>query len=100
MKERHAFAPERERDLQLLGDRVVAGRFGHGPEILSERRQRLAILGPAEHHELGLAIEPRQLPQQVADVGADAEVVQLAGVDADPHGAQSYQAGRAYPTLG
>jgi hypothetical protein len=26
------------------------------------------------------------LPQEVPDVSADAEVVQFAGVDADPHG--------------
>ena len=45
-----------------------------------------AILGPAEQHELGVAVQPRQLPQQVPDVGADAEVVQLSGVDADAHG--------------
>ena len=34
---------------------------------------------------------PRQLPQQVADVGADAVVVQLPGVDGDAHVRASYQ---------
>jgi len=33
----------------------------------------------------GLAIEASQLPQKVPDEGADAEVVQLSGVYADPH---------------
>ena len=91
VEERHPLAHQRERDLHLLQDGVVAGRLRHRPEILAERRQRRAIVGPTENHEFGLAVHPRQLPQQVPDVGADAEVVQFTGVYADPHGRQSYQ---------
>jgi hypothetical protein len=31
-------------------------------------------------------IEARQLPEEIPDVGADPEIVELAGVDADAHG--------------
>ena len=40
----------------------------------------------AEQHELGVVVDARELPQQVTHVRPDAEVVQLAGVDRDPHG--------------
>src|SRR5262249_31994138 len=53
--------------------------------VLAQRRQRRPILGAAQDDEIGVAIEARKLPQQVPDVGADAEVVQLAGVYANPH---------------
>ena len=70
-----------------------------GRKFGAERRQRARVLRTAEQHELGLVVEPRQLPQQVADVGADAEIVKLPGVDADPHGAiiagQAGQGGQA-----
>ena len=48
--------------------------------------QGLLIVGPAEDHVLRVVIDPRELPQEVADVGADPEVVELSGVDADAHG--------------
>jgi hypothetical protein len=69
----------------LLRDRIIARRLGNRPEVLSNHRQRVAILWPAKDHELGLAIEASQLPQEVPDEGADAEVVQLSGVYSDPH---------------
>ena len=46
----------------------------------------LPILGPAEDHVLRVVIDPRELTQEIADVGADPEVVELSGVDADAHG--------------
>ena len=85
VEERDAFTPERQRDPELLADRIVARGFRHGPEILAERAKRLAVVGPGEHDKLGLTIEPRQVPQQVADVRADAEIVQLPRVYADAH---------------
>src|SRR5262249_9113189 len=85
MEQRDAFSPQRERDAHLLGDRVVPGGFDHGAEVLAERRQVSAIVRPAQDDELRVAIEPRELPQQVSDVGPDAEGVQLAAVDAYPH---------------
>src|SRR6185369_3757724 len=72
-------------DLELLRDRIIAGRLRDRPEVLSHRGQRAAIFWPAEDDELGVAVESRQLPKEVPDVGADSEIVQLSGVDADPH---------------
>ena len=37
------------------------------------------------------SVEPRQVAQQVADVGADAVVAQLPGVDGDAHATASYR---------
>ena len=42
VKQRDALAPERQRDRDLLGDRVVAGRFGDRPEVLAERLPALS----------------------------------------------------------
>src|SRR5262245_14552990 len=85
VEQRHPFAPKRLRYLQLFRDRVVAGRLRDGAEVLAERREPLPVLGPAEHDVLGVAIESRKLPEEIPDVGADAEVMELAGIDADPH---------------
>ena len=62
--------------------RVVLGRL----DGKLERRQRRAIPGPADHHILRPIVHARQVPQEISDIGADAEVMKLAGVDADPHG--------------
>ena len=79
-----AFARQRERNPELLARSNTAapspapcGSSGPrtSPESTSSR--------PAQHHVLGVAIEARQLDQDVADVGADAEVAQLARVDGD-----------------
>ena len=85
MKQRDAFAPQRQRNPELLGDRIVAGGLGDRPEVLAQRFQRRRIVRPAEQHVLGLAIQPGELAQQIPDVGADAEIVQLSRVNADPH---------------
>jgi hypothetical protein len=39
----------------------------------------------AEEHVLVFLIDARQVPQQVPDVGADAEVVEFPGIDRDSH---------------
>ena len=85
VKERHAFASDRERNTNLLGNRIVARGFHDRPEILAQRAERRPIAGPAEQDVLGLAIDPRQMTKQVADVSADPEVVELTRVDADAH---------------
>ena len=41
----------------------------------------------AEQDVVRLAIDARELPQEVPDVGADAEVVELPGIDRDSHAA-------------
>ena len=53
------------------------------PDALLQRI--LLVLIAAEQDILGRLIDPGQLLQQVADVGADAEVVQFPGVDPDSH---------------
>ena len=58
----------------------------HGTSGGSEGYHRGAVRRARQHDELGVAIETRQLPQEIADVCADAEVVELAGVNADSHG--------------
>ena len=60
-------------------------RFGDRPEVRPELAGDLDVLGPAQQDVLGLLIEARQPAQDVADVRADAEVVELARVDRDPH---------------
>ena len=82
VKERDAFTLERQRDAKLFGERVIASRFEHGAKVVAKRLDRGSIFQAAEQNELGVVIETRQLPQQVADVGADAEIVQLSRVDA------------------
>ena len=39
----------------------------------------------AEQDVFGVVIDPREAAQHVADVGADAEVVELSGVDRNAH---------------
>ena len=85
VKERDALALQCQRDPDLLGEGIVPRGLGDRPEILPQRGERLAVFRTAQHDELGLAIESRKVPQQVPDVCADAEVVQLAGIYADPH---------------
>ena len=100
-------------DRHLIERRQHVVRFVHQPHALARQRQRecwncsaieyvgavsgtirkfwpstspeLDVIGPAQHHVLGVAIEPRQLDQDVADVRADAEVAELARVDGNPH---------------
>src|SRR5882724_8801324 len=86
MEERHALALERERDGDLLGNRVRLGVFGERPEILAECRQPVAIGWSAQHDEFALVVEAGELPQEIADVGPDAEIMQPAGVDPYAHG--------------
>ncbi len=86
VKQRDALPPQRERNPDLLRDRVIAGGLDHGPEVLAERSEGRGVRFPAQQHELRPLIDPCEMPQQIADVRADAEVMQLARVDADPHG--------------
>ena len=86
VKQRDALAPQRQRNAELLGRGIVAGRFRNAPGSSRRATRHNACVGRrGRNDELGLPIEPRELPQQVADVGADAEVVQLPGVDANAH---------------
>ena len=86
VEQRHAGAPQPPRDLDLLAQRVVVGARDHRPEARAQVGEPGHVGGAAEHDVLGVVVEPHQLLQQVLEVGADAEVVQLARIDADPHG--------------
>src|SRR5512132_2494237 len=100
VKQRDSLPPERERDANLFVERVVGRGFRDGPKVFSERRQPLAVGRPAENHVLALMIESGELPQQVPDIRADAEVMQLAGIYADPHARMiSRRDGRDLPPL-
>src|SRR5215510_12428712 len=85
VKQIDTLAFERPGNLDLLRNRVVARLFRNRPEVLPKLRQGHLIFRTAEQHELRVVIETRQVPEQVANVGADAEIVQLPGVDADAH---------------
>ena len=50
--------------------------------------QKLDVRRRTKQHVLGVIVLPRKLPEQIADVGADPIVMQLSGVDGDPHGAR------------
>ncbi len=78
-------ARQHPRHVNLLAQRVVGRGFEHRPEVGPERRRNAEVALLAEQHVVGVVVEPGELAQQVADVGADAEVVQLARVDGDSH---------------
>ena len=60
-------------------DSGTARKFG------AQRAQRVDIVGTGQHDVLRLLIQPREVAQQVTDVRADTEVVELARVDRDSH---------------
>ena len=71
--------------MYLLAERVVGGRLQHGPKIRPELGSDIEIGGGTEENVLRVVIDACQLPQQVPDVGADAEVMQLPRIDSHPH---------------
>ena len=66
---------------ELLADRVRPRGVDRRAEVLAERGRELAVRFLADQDVVGLAVESRELAHDVADVRADAEVVQLAGID-------------------
>ena len=84
-------APQDPGHVDLLAQRVVGRRFEHGAEVRAELRGDAQVGLMAEQDVLGVAIDPREVPQQVADVGADAEVVELPRVDRDAHTGPLYR---------
>ena len=85
----HPLARERERNAELLGDRIGRRRLGHHAEVAAQHVAGRGIVRPAQHDVFRLAIEPRQLDQDVAEIGADAEIAQLARVNGNSHRRQS-----------
>ena len=85
VEQRRAGAAETEGHRELLADRVVGRLLRDGTEVLTQRGGEAGVVAPGEKHVLGVVVEPRELAHEVADVRADAEVVQLAHVDRDSH---------------
>jgi hypothetical protein len=78
-------AREAHGDVDLFHHRIRFSRLDDGAEVRAEAAQRLAVVGLAEQDVLRLRVQPRQVAQQVLDVGANTEVMELPGVDRDPH---------------
>ena len=85
MEQLDCLASDVDRDRELLADRVRASVFDDGPELRTERVHRVAVVRLAENDVLVTVVLPRELTQQIADVGADAVVAQLSRVDRDSH---------------
>src|SRR6187551_2279079 len=83
------FTQQYPRDMNLLAQRVVGRRLEDGAEVRPERRRDSEVGLRAQEDVLALLVEPRQVPQQVADVRADAEVVELPRIDRDSHSVQN-----------
>jgi hypothetical protein len=94
MEQTDALALERPGYRDLLREGVVLRGRGDRSEVVAERTQNLSVLGPAEQHEFGVAIQSRQLPEQIANVGADPKIVELPSVYADAHGLIILRGGR------
>ena len=90
-------APQDPRHVNLLAQRVVGRRLAHAAEVRPELRGDAQVGLTAEQDVLGIAIDPRELSQQVADVGPDAEVVELPRVDRDAHIRALYRCDYAIP---
>jgi hypothetical protein len=58
----------------------------------AERGRHVEVGLVAQQHVLVGRVDAREVPQQIADVGADAEVVELAGIDRDTHQPELWQA--------
>jgi hypothetical protein len=78
-------AAKHQRHVVLLAHRIVGRRLEDGPEVGAERARHLEVVLVAQQHVLVRRVDAREVPQQVADVGADAEVVELAGIDRNAH---------------
>jgi hypothetical protein len=72
VKEVGLLAPEIARHGELLADRVTGRRFRHRLEPGAQLGQDLQVPRTAQHDVLGGLVHSRQLPQEAANVGADA----------------------------
>jgi hypothetical protein len=78
-------APQDPRHVNLLAQRVVWRRLPHAAEVRPELGGDAHIGFTAEQDVFSIAIDARELSQQIADVGPDAEIVDLPRVDRDAH---------------
>src|SRR4051812_50222617 len=83
MKQVDLLPAQIKRDANLFADRVLLHRFGNGAEVRAEFLRQGRVASAAEDNVLRLRVEPRQMPQQVAQVRPDAVVPDLAGINRD-----------------
>jgi hypothetical protein len=80
-----ASASDGRRDRNLFARRVMAGSFGHGAKVLSQLRCHPGVLRPAEEDVLRGPVDPGEAAEQIPEIRADAEIVELACVNRDSH---------------
>src|SRR5262245_18133945 len=85
MKHVGLFTHQHEWDVELLGNRGIRRWLQHCAEILAERAGDRHVRLVAEQDVLVLPIDSRKMPQEVANVGADPEVVEFSGINRDFH---------------
>src|SRR5262245_46846881 len=85
MKHVWLFAHQHEWNVELLRYRVIGRWFQHGAEVFAERPGDSHVQLVAEQDVLVLSIDAREMPQEVADVGADPEIVEFSGIDGNFH---------------
>ena len=85
MEEVHPCPPQVEGHGQLFLDRIVTGRLDERLETGTLGPEGLGVLRPAEQHVGVSAVIPGKFAQDVADVRADAVVVQFPRVDGYSH---------------
>ena len=78
-------AMQHPRHVDLFADRIGRRRLEHRPEVGSELAANREIGLVAEEDVFALTIDAGQMTQQIARVRPDAEIVELARVDRDPH---------------
>ena len=78
-------AHQHPRHVNLFADGVVVRGFEDGAEVLAKCLGHAHVRLVAEQDVLVLPIDARQMPQEVPDVGADAEIVQFSGINGHSH---------------
>lgn len=85
MEDVGALAVEHPGYVELFPDRIVGRRLEHRPEVRAELGTDLEVGLLAQQHVFTVAINACEVTQQIARVRPDAEIVELARVDRDPH---------------
>ena len=76
---------EHVRNTDLLAQGVVRRRLPHSTEIVAKLGRNAHIGIPAEEDVFRVPIDPREVPQQISDVRADPEIMQLPYIDGHAH---------------
>ena len=86
VKQVDPLSPKIQRHADLFAERIVAGPFRDGPEVVPEALERRNVWRLAEKHVLSRLVDPREMSQQVPDIGTYAVVPEFASVDGDSRG--------------